>query len=305
MGDVHLTMSDQRTVLLTGGTGFLGSAILSSLVDKNRKIILLKRSTSDTARVRHLSKNIIVYDIDKDPLDRPFSDHSIDVIIHCAADQGRGQASPRSLLEANVLFPLVLLQMALDYHASCFINTDTALDKQVSAYALSKHQFREWLRTFSNRLVCINASLELFYGPDDHPSKFVTYVVRELLKNAVKIDFTRGEQKRDFIYIDDVRNALLKILDNSASLPKGYYNYEIGTGDAVPIRDIVTIMRELTYNTKTLLNFGALPYRDHEVMESRVDTSAIHKLGWRPVYSLRDGLRATIESERERLRAGK
>ena len=57
-------------------------------------------------------------------------------------------------------------------------------------------------------------------------------------------------------------------------------------------------MSELLNNTTTKLNFGAIPYRENEVMKSHVDLSEILKLGWRANICLEDGLRKTIEEEK-------
>ena len=110
---------------------------------------------------------------------------------------------------------------------------------------------------------------------------------------------TPGEQKRDFIYIDDVVSAFLLILDNCASKESGYFDYEIGTGDTISIRQFVELSKQLSGNTHTKLNFGAVPYRENEAMETFVNTAAIRALGWEPGTSLVEGLSKMIVQERE------
>lgn len=292
--------TNSGTFLLTGGTGFIGGNLLIRLVRGRSSVVLLKRSSSDLSRIRDVLNSIRIYDVDTTPLEKVFRENSIDTIIHCAAEQ-RKSATPLSFLETNVRYPLSLLDLARKHAVRCFINTDTILDRGVNAYALSKHHFRDWFRTFADELVCINVALELIYGPRDHESKFVTFVIRELLRGAETIDFTRGEQKRDFIYIDDVIDAFQKILDRRNTLTVGYHPYEVGTGRAVPVRDIAVMIKALTGNTRTKLNFGALPYRDRETMESSIDAFALRELGWEPRHSLERGLEATISAERERM----
>lgn len=60
------------------------------------------------------------------------------------------------------------------------------------------------------------------------------------------------------------------------------------------IRDFVTLVKKLCNNTNTLLNFGSLPYRDNEVMSTNVDTSFLRSIGWKPRFTLEDGLKDTI-----------
>ena len=132
-------------------------------------------------------------------------------------------------MEANFLFPLKLLELGKKYHVTCFINTDTILDKRIDNYSLSKKQFKEWLFVYRKNFGCVNVALEHFYGPGDNPARFVTYIVHSLLKNVERIDLTKGEQKRDFIYIDDVVDAFIKIVNSSDTFLRDFYEFEVGT----------------------------------------------------------------------------
>ncbi len=247
--------------------------------------------------------NVLSVNINESRLDSVFDKEKIDIIIHCATSYGRKEVEPTSLLEANLILPLQLLQLGKKYGASCFINTDTLLDKRVSFYSLSKSQFKEWLKAYSSEMTCINIALEHFYGPYDDNSKFVTFILQSLLDDVEKIDLTEGKQKRDFIYIDDVVDAFLKIINHSNELRKGFISYEIGTSHTISIRDFVTLAGKIVGNEHTRLNFGALPYRENEVMESRVDIAEMRKLNWSPKFSLEEGLKKTIEREKEQRRA--
>jgi CDP-paratose synthetase len=294
------SMVNSKTILLTGGTGFLGANLLSKLVSENCKIILLKRSTSDIWRIKNILDKIISYNSDEVVLEKIFEDAKIDIILHCATNYGRKELDPISLLEANLILPLKLLQLGRKADVPCFINTDTLLDKRVSYYSLSKSHFKDWLRVYSNEMTCINVALEHFYGPYDNESKFVTYIIRNILANVEKIDLTGGKQKRDFIYIDDVVDAFIKIISHRDGSKSGFIDYEIGTAHTISIHDFVTLVKKITGNKRTRLNFGALPYRDNEVMESRVDLTEMRKLNWKQKFSLAEGIEKTIAGEKER-----
>lgn len=291
-------MADDRTVLLTGGTGFLGSSLLRSLIRERIKVIVLARPSSNMARIDSLLERIKVCLVDATSLGALFRENQVDLIIHCATNYGRREVDPIELLEANLMLPLKLLQLGRANNVSCFINTDTILDKRVSHYSLSKSQMKDWLKMYAGDIACVNIALEHFYGPRDDETKFATHIIHSLLRNVDAIDLTTGGQKRDFIFIDDVVGAFMEIIMHCARLRKGYCHYEIGTGRTVAIREFVSLAKVLSGNTRTALNFGALPYREHEVMESTVDLSEIQKLGWRPKYSLDEGLRRTIAMER-------
>lgn len=294
-------LSEPLTLLLTGGTGFLGSNLLHRLVLDNFRIVLLVRSTSNLLRIQDILHRIVLVNADETPLENIFLNERFDTIVHCATNYGRKEIDPMSILDANLMLPLKLMHLGKRHGVSCFINTDTILDKGVNSYSLSKCQFKEWLNVYSSDMVCLNVALEHFYGPLDDETKFVTFIIRSFLGNVAKIDLTKGEQKRDFIYVDDVIDAFYTIIRNSKAMNKGFTTYEIGTSRTIPIHEFVMMVKRLAQNENTHLNFGALPYRYNEVMESHVDTTEIERLGWRPQVSLEEGLRKTIELEKERI----
>ena len=107
---------------------------------------------------------------------------------------------------------------------------------------------------------------------------------------------TPGDQTRDFIYVDDVVDAILRIIENSHKFDVGYFDFEIGTGIATPLRDFIKTAHTLC-GSKTELLFGALPYREGEIMHSVANLNNLFNLGWRPKYSYYEGLVKTISSE--------
>ena len=298
----HISISmKSTTILLTGGTGFLGSHIVKRLINECFKVIVVKRSTSNLFRLQSIAHGLILYDLDCVDFDRIFQENIIDVIVHCATNYGRSSVPPTEIIQANLLLPLELLQRAKNYRVKSFINTDTSLNKKINNYSLSKKQFSEWLTSFSHEITCINIALEHFYGAFDDHSKFVSRIILDLLNNVDCIELTLGEQKRDFIYIDDVVDAFMKLIRLSIDIPNGLYYYEIGTAQTIEIREFVKLISKLIGNENTQLKFGAIPYRKNEIMESCADISMLSKLGWHPQVSLIEGIQYTIDRERSYL----
>jgi CDP-paratose synthetase len=283
---------------MTGATGFLGSHLLKRLVRSGYSVAICKRSFSNIFRIKGLLPKISCFDLDKDTIEKICRKAKPDIIIHCATDYGRKDRHPLSVIETNLILPLKLLKEGEASGAYCFINTDTILDKRINNYSLSKQQFKQWFKLYSDKLVCVNIALEHFYGPFDDRTKFVSYVLDKLLTKAGQLDLTKGKQKRDFIYIDDVIDAFIKILSGLHKIPKGFHNFEIGTGSQVAIRQFVRLVKALTGNKGTRLNFGALPYRKNEQMKPVINTAAIRKLGWFPKYSVKKGIMKTIKIEK-------
>lgn len=294
-------MKEAPGILMTGATGFLGSNLLRRFLADGLRTLILVRRTSDLSRIQDMIHRVKVIYTGEIDYEKTLAESEVNAVVHCATNYGRKTESSLSILEANLMLPLKLLEAGARCGLKCFINTDTILDKGVSSYSLSKSQFRDWLKLYSDRLTCVNVLLEHFYGPDDDESKFVAWVVSSLLRGVKDMNLTSGEQKRDFVYIDDVIEAFAMILPDSLLRGKGFLCYEVGTGNLVSIADLVRLTRSLAANSSTRLNFGAVPYRENEVMSSQVNLSAIKALGWSPRVTLEEGLKRTIGSEKGKI----
>lgn len=286
--------------LLTGATGFLGSNLLKMLLNKNHQVIVLKRSFSDLSRISDYLPMVTSYNLDEiTSLEDVFKNHAIDCILHSATDYGRKTSDKTRPVYSNLIFPLQLIQLGKVHGVRAFINTDTMLEKSVSTYALAKKQFLEWMELYAKDMICINLALEHFYGPHDDKNKFLSYIIQSLLENVSEIPLTSGEQKRDFIYIDDVISAYILILENLFSYTAGsIYHFNVGSGSIISIKDVVLLIQKIIGNSTSLLAFGKIPYRENEVMLSSVDLSKINALGWKPNTTLFDGLQKTIMIEK-------
>jgi len=288
-------MIKKQTILLTGATGFLGRHILAHLDREKFETVILLRKKSKLENVSRFVDTTNLYYLETTDIDKLFKERHIDIVLHCATNYGRNNQVPLNILDANLILPLKLLQAGLSNGLATFINTDTILDKRINYYSLSKSQFKEWLRMYDKQLACVNIALEHFYGPGDDTSKFVTWLVSEMDRKVDKVDLTMGEQRRDFIYVDDVVDAFIRII-NSTHRP-GFWHYEIGSGETTSIRELAELVKKLSSNIETKLNFGAVPYRMNEIMESHTNLAAIHALGWKPQIKLADGLKQMIGSK--------
>ena len=288
-------------ILLTGGSGFLGSKLAARLVERGIETIVLARKESRLDRLAPIRTAVTIVVADAQPLARVLEPHRIELIVHCATNYGRPPSTLTDVVRANVVLPLDLLEFARQHGVGAFVNTDTVLERAVNGYALSKWQFREWFRLFEGTMVCVNVALEHFYGPQDDPSKFVTRIIRELLQRVDRIPLTAGRQQRDFIFIDDAVDALMRVIDFARTAPRGPHRFEVGSTQTVEIRRLVELVASVIGNDRTRLEFGAVPYREHETMQSSSDSSSMAALGWAPRTPLEQGLTITIDAEKRRL----
>ena len=281
-----------KTILLTGASGFLGSHLLEALIGYGYRVVILKRSTSDIWRIRHLLERVKSYDLDIVPVDKAFEDQHVDVVIHTACHYGRNDDPIDKVVEANLMFGLRLLEVATLFHVSMFINSDTMLPKDLCHYTRSKKQFVEWLQQRKDKINIVNLKLEHMYGPNDDKTKFIPWIIDQLNQQVAEIKLTKGEQLRDFVYIDDVVSAYLIFLQKNCQ-NKSFAEFDVGTGTLTSVKDLVESVKAL-YERKhgkcsTRLIFGALPYRG-EIMIVAVDNRALLDLGWAPKIALDNGI---------------
>jgi nucleoside-diphosphate-sugar epimerase len=291
----------KKRILITGVTGFLGSNLAKALLAEGHDIVALKRKSSSLRRLAAISPKIKFFDIEDLDFDEIFpTDSKIDIIIHTATCYGRDNESVSAIFSANTELPLKLLDAGSRAGVKVFINTDTILNKYLNLYSLSKNQFLQWGKYFTlhQHISFVNLRLEHFYGADEDPNKFSAYVINSCLNNVPQLDLTKGEQKRDFMYIDDVVSAYVLLVKKFDTFTDTFTEFDVGSGHSVSIREFVETVHQLTAS-KSKLAFGALPYRDGEVMNSIPDISGLQALGWQCQYDINTGLRKVIEEERK------
>lgn len=274
------------SILLTGATGFLGSHILKAILSKsNDKVLLLKRSFSNIWRIKDEIKDSCVayFDIDKQDLCK-ISWSGIDTIIHCATEYGRSDSLCYKILETNLIFPIHLIELAIRNNVKTFINTDTYFNKDNIAYnhllgySLSKKNLNLWLKHFSKQIQVINLILEHIYGEFDNADKFVEKLIQDIaIKQVKKVSLTYGEQKRDFVYVKDVVDTYMTAIKYGRNNHFRYREFEVGTGNAIPIKDFCNLIKKIS-KSHTLIDYGAINYREDELMNSKADTLELNSL---------------------------
>lgn len=289
---------ERKVIVLTGATGFLGSYLLKTLVDSKYFVIAVTR---EPKKLGNLDSSFVkVVSSEQYEVENIFSFYkgSIFGIIHTATSYGRNGEKSSHLVDANVNFPLRLLELCDVTGVEVFVNTDTILDKYLNTYSMTKNHFIEWCQFFSERtdIKIVNLKLQHIYGPNDDVSKFTGMIFKKLKNNVSSIDLTPGDQKRDFVYVTDVVDAYMVILDKIDRLVK-FQSLEVGSNSPISIKDFVEKARSI-YQSSSSLKFGALNYRKGEVMFTSSESSELRSLGWQPLIMLDQGLRLTKLGEK-------
>ncbi|MFH1849326.1 MAG: NAD(P)-dependent oxidoreductase [archaeon] len=293
-----------ETILLTGATGFIGSHLLEALLKKDCKIIILKRSFSDTWRIKSLLPKVTSYDIDKTDIEDVFK-HKIDKVVHLATYYHKFGGDTKLFAEANIEFPMLLLDQMAKKGVKFFINTGTFVEyetggiisestqkKAYNLYAASKMAFAEILKYYCSTGKVKALDLKLFspYGPKDNEKLFV-YMIKSFIKKTI-FEITKGEQRWNWTYVKDIVSAYLKALDAIEGIDQSYSELCIGTNKVYSIREVVTILENIS-GIKSLASFSR-KYPENEIFYANCDNSRARSLlGWEPKYDLIKGLRET------------
>jgi UDP-glucose 4-epimerase len=299
------------TILVTGASGFVGKNIVNRLShDPSLRIVavdvgdmLVAAKGTNISSVTYVEGNLSSKDFNAS-LRESFH---FDCIIHLAAvlSQAEDMNTYFAVMDSNIYTTFLLLETARA-HGARFLFPSTALvygnkkapfTEDMSPnpevfYALSKHMSEELIRFYATKygLRYMIFRIGILYGPWQTEGMFIPSIVTKLLRNE-EFAMTAGEQVRDFVHIDDFVAALMKAL--VAENVNGVFN--VGTGCAPAMKEVAQTVERLTGATGKA-RLGALPYRENEVWEYRLDISKIRaELGWEPAVSLEEGLRKTID----------
>ena len=182
-----------------------------------------------------------------------------------------------------------------DWQAECCSEESTAL-KPATLYGVSKHCLQLMTAALAGQLSFSAAwgRIFLLYGPHEHPRRLVPSVIRALLLNE-RVACSHGTQVRDLLFVKDVASAFVSLLGREV---EGAFN--IASGEPVSVKEVIHRIAD-KFGRRDLIDFGALPAAG-EPPRIVADTRRLEsEVGWRPQYSLDEGLELTINWWRDRV----
>lgn len=317
-------------LLVTGGAGFIGSAVVRRAMADGHSVVNLDALTyaacleNVASVVDHPDYAFEQADIrDRAALDRIFSQHRPDAVMHLAAEShvDRSIDGPATFIETNVLGTFHLLEAARSYwhgqgrpqdfrfhHISTdevfgslgeegMFTEETPYDPR-SPYSASKassdHMVRAWQETYGLPILLTNCSNN--YGPFHFPEKLVPVVILNALANKPIAVYGKGENVRDWLYVEDHADALLLVLEKG----KVGRNYNIGGENEARNIDLVQMICAILDRLRP----GQRPYasliefvadRPGHDLRYAIDPARIRdELDWRPSVTLEEGLERTV-----------
>jgi nucleoside-diphosphate-sugar epimerase len=203
------------------------------------------------------------------------------------------------LVHANLQLGTELLEFAVTCGVKWFLNTGTFWQhfqdhdySPVNLYAATKESFETLARYYLETSLLNYATLELSdtYGPDDTRGKII-YLLLEHAGKQTSIDLSAGEQLLDLCFIDDVVNCyelLIRHLELSSPGSVRGSRYGTSASTRISLKGLVGAIEQVT-GLSIHANWGALPYREREVMIPW--TRSVRVNGWSPDVNLEDGIR--------------
>lgn len=299
-------------ILITGGTGFIGSHLVHKLINLNYEIILLKRPTTNIWRIKDIIDKCRVYNLEKfDILDQIFEKNDIEMVIHFATKYIKYEKNTNDIeeiIDTNIKLPSIILEKAIKNKVKYFINTGTCFEykrlkkkltetdptEPFNFYSASKLAFEDFLKYYSYTNKIKSVTLRLFYpyGEKDNDYKLIPLVIKSLIENK-ELKLTSGEQKLDFTYVHDIVEAYIKAISFLSKSKKHYNVFNIGSGNAHTVKEIIKILQKY-HKEKGKIKLGRLSYPENEIMYLEANNLlAKQKLNWIPKFSIERGLKKT------------
>lgn len=253
---------------------------MHSLISEGNTIVCTKREKSNLSRVADIENEIIWVQASVDAIDAALQYTSFDYVMNMACNYGRSNVLYDSVIEANIEFPLKVLNKAVESGTKNFLTIGTGLPEEFNMYSFSKKVYGSFGQFYVDKhgVNFMNLKLEMIYGADEPENRFLPSIVRKML-NGEDIETTLGTQKRDIIAVCDVVKAILLIIHSDI---KGYHEISVGTGISPSISEIVDFIWEET-GRKSKVSKGAIPMRKGEP-DCIADTTFLQSLGtWNPV----------------------
>ncbi|MBN2654309.1 MAG: NAD-dependent epimerase [Nitrospirae bacterium] len=327
-----------KKILVTGAAGFIGSALCVRLLDRGDIVVGIDNMndyydvTLKEARLARLTGrqgfSFVKVDIaDRSGMERLFAEHSFDAVMNLAAQAGVRYSliNPYSYIESNIMGFTNILEGCrhtkvkhLVYASSSSVygaNTEMPfsvhhnVDHPVSLYAASKKANELMAHTYSHLFNLPTTGLRFFtvYGPWGRPDMALFLFTKAILEDRPIDVFNNGKMQRDFTYIDDIVEGVIRVIDNiaepnpewsgdspdSATSRAPYRLYNIGNNSPVELMRYIEVLEECL-GKKAQKNM--LPMQPGDVPATYADLDDLTRdVGFKPATPIEKGIKNFVE----------
>lgn len=342
MRDDYKKLDKSKVYLVTGAAGFIGSQLSRRLLDEGCSVIgidnmndyydvNLKKARLDRIIKDDKFKFAQISLEDKESLEKVFKDNKIDIVVNLAAQAGVRYSitNPDTYIQANIVGFLNLLEACrynkiehLVYASSSSVygmnedmpfSTSQNVDHPMSLYAATKKSNELMAHTYSHLYNLPTTGLRFFtvYGPWGRPDMALFLFTDAIIKGeAIKV-FNHGKMKRDFTYVDDIIEGVVRLLNNPAKENKDwdkmkpnpstssapYKLYNIGNNSPVELMDYIGTL-EVKLGKEAIKEYLPLQDGDVPMTYANVD-DLMEDVGFKPNTSVDEGIGKFVEWYRE------
>ena len=306
-------------IFITGATGFIGANLAHFFVNKKTDVHILLRESSNTWRINSVLSRLNKHycDLtDREDIKKIISEIRPNIILHLAMYGGYSfQSDSLKMVNTNYIGTVNLLDACIEEGFNCFINTGSSSEygiknklmsesdllEPINIYGASKSAETLYCQALAKKYNLPIFTLRLFspYGYYEESTRLIHYLIVSMLKNQ-KIKISSPYAVRDFIFIEDVIDAFIKIIDKKDQVSAGTI-LNVGSGfDTKVIEVFETLKRIISYQMDFYLE--GIPRDSDQLHIWKADIEKIQKtLGWYPKYNLEDGLIKTVKWFRENI----
>lgn len=320
-------MHFMKTVLITGGAGFIGSHVCDSLLARGEKVICVDNFNDyydPKVKEKNIEKafksdNFVLCRVDitnKKELKKVFEENKVDGIIHLAARAGVRASfeDPIIYKEVNVDGTRNLLEFAKEFEIKNFIfgssssvygtnkkipfSEDDPIENTISPYAQTKKAAERLCKEFHDKYGLSITCLRLFtvYGPRGRPDMAPYKFTRLILEGKPIEMYGDGTSERDYTYVKDVVDGILSALDKDF----GFEIINLGDSEPVELKAFISIIERVT-GKKAIVN--KMPMQKGDVLMTYADISKAKRLlNYNPKIKIEDGIKLFVgwyKNERE------
>jgi len=295
-------------ILITGGTGFIGSNLSKRFLStKKYKILFILKSNKNLKSIKKYlnKKNHFILKLSKDFEKnlKTIKKFKPKVAIHLATKyiHTHEEKDIEEILNSNINFGTQVLELVSKSGCKNLINTSTvwefyqSKEIPVNLYAATKSAFGRILSYYQSeyQLRCLTLMLSNTYGEKDERNKIIPFLLKNINKKS-NLNFSNGSQILDFVHIDDVIDCYLlavnKLLNSKRSFNYKYYL----DGEYISLKNLVNLFQK-TFDTKFVPIWGAIK-RKRELMQPTIIKSDI-SLNW----SKKRDIKSTFRSIKKNL----
>lgn len=299
-------------VLITGATSFIGVPLCKGLLKAGHQVVAIVRKGSGVKlreKVDGEGLSCVELGMEEYELLSESINGGVDAVFALAWNGTRGQDRDDYIMQQwNYDRNIVLLHEAQKMGCKKFITAgsqaeygpwrlerkETELDPSHpnTEYGKFKLAFYEEAKRFctEHTMTLVEPRFFSIYGPGDYEKTLVISMLKNMLTNQ-PCDMTECIQTWDFIYIDDVINGLVLLLESDKA--EGIYNF--GSGYAAPLKEYVEKMYALT-ESKSQLNYGAVPYPATGMVNTNPCVEKLESLGWKAQMDFEAGVKYILNS---------